>query len=148
MNTFFRLFLASTALLLTCCSGGVKTINLYNNDKTAVEGDLQITYKLNHEMTVSKQVYLSFDIYFLSSNPKPLEIRVKAAKVYREKDKAEYGDFPTYLGLTLNCDIEKELSFSCTLPTDTKTDNYYFRLDFNQIKLIHHFYDKTSSTAI
>lgn len=148
MNTFFKSFLASTALLLTCCSGGIKTINLYNNDKTAVEGDLQIRYELDYEMTVSKQVHLSFNICFLSSDPKPFEIKVKAAKVYREKDKAEYGNFFTPIGLTLNCDIEKELSFTCDLPTDTKTDNYYFRLDFNQIKLIHHFYDKTSSTAI
>ena len=148
MKKFIGLLALTSLFALTSCGGN--SLVLYNNSNKVTDGDLTIRYEKSTEYKgLNSNISFSFYLYFLSKNPKPVTIKAKSAKIYREKDKAEYqvGSTTFMLGMTLelNCDIEGNASFSASLPTMTTEDNYYMIFEFNSKKLTCYFYDDVSA---
>lgn len=147
MKNIFRILTLASLLALTSC-GGDKGFQLYNNSKTAVDGDLTIRFEKSTEYKFSGSVDLTFYLYFLNKSPKAMTIKANSAKIYRESNKAEYnvGSTTFMFGQTLElqCDIERSAIFTSTLPTLTTEENYYFVFEFNSKKLTYHFYDDPS----
>ena len=147
MKKLFKTALLLSFILLTSCGGG-KELTLYKNSEPIKDGDVAI--KVDHFYETSLLGKYSQDIYisFVSSNPKPVTIKFKDWKIYREKDNAEYsvGCITIAFGgeLKLECDKETKLDFSTRLPTSFAEDNYKLVAHYDSKTLVCHLYDSVS----
>ena len=149
MKSIFKAFAIASFLTLSSCGDSATDLKLYSNTDRVVDGDLTVRYKKTSEVFdgQSKNYMLQFDVYFLNKNPKPMKIKPKSAKVYRESDKAEYGlNFSTLtsLGRTLECDVEVYEMFYVVIPTSTETNYYYFNLKLDSRNITIYFYENPS----
>lgn len=145
MKNIFKTLALTTMMALSSCSGS--KMSLYLNSEPVAWDKVSIKISKVYEMT---SLYRETDvtISFISSDPKPVTLKFKDWKVYREKDKAEYSagclTAAIYGEITLNCDIEKTLTFEVELPTSTKEERYKLVINFTNKSLICYLYDKPS----
>lgn len=143
MKKMFSTICISSFMVLTACGGSQE---MYKNTGPVQDGKVAIRFDTFWEFESFNGTMLSFYAYFLSTSPKPVEINIKSAKIYREKDKAEYDAGLIHINpLRLECDKENSLKFSTSLPTLTTVDNYKLVLKYDSKTLVYHFYDKVSA---
>lgn len=147
MKKLFKTTLLSLIVLASC--GGGKEFTLYKNSEPIKDGDVTIkidridesTYLINS--SYRQYTYISF----VSSNTKPVTLRFKDWKVYREKDNAEYGASCITLitgELNLECDKETKLSFTTETPTSFTEDNYKLVAHYDSKTLVCHLYNSAA----
>ena len=87
MKNIFKTLALTTMMALSSCSGS--KMSLYLNSEPVAWDKVSIEISKVYEMT---SLYRETDvtISFISSDPKPVTLKFKDWKVYREKDKAEY----------------------------------------------------------
>ena len=128
-------------MALTAC-GSAKQ-EMYKNTESVIDGKLTIRPGSFREVgSLGSGYLLSFYIYFISSNPKPIEVNIRSAKIYREKDNAEYSSGLFHINpLRLECDKENSLNFSPSVATSTTVDNYKLVLKYDSKTLVYYLYD-------
>lgn len=143
MKKIFKMVLLPSLMVLTSCGAG-KELTLYKNSEPIKDG--AVTIKVDHFYESSLLGTYSQDIYisFVSSNPKPVTLKFKDWKVYREKDNAEYSAGCITIAfageLKLECDKETKLDFATSLPTSFTEDNYKLVAHYDSKTLVCHLY--------
>ena len=144
MKKLFKTVLLLSFILLTSC-GGDKELTLYKSSEPIKDGDVTIKIDRIDEATYFNSSYRQYTyISFVNSNPKPVTLKFKDWKVYREKDNAEYGASCITLitgELKLECDKETSLSFTTETPTSFSEDNYKLVAHYDSKTLVCHLYD-------
>ncbi len=145
MKKIFKTLMLTSMIALSSCSGG--KISLYLDSEPVIWGKVSIRISNVYEVTYLSQE-ANVTLSFISSDPKPVTLKFKNWKIYREKDKAEYpaSCITAAIGeMTLNCDIERTITFEAKLPTSIKEDNYKLIINFTSKSLTCYLYDKPSN---
>lgn len=143
MNNVFKIIVLTSTLLLASCSE--KEIVLYRDSEPVQDSDVSIKIDSIFERDIFSSYSQDIYITFVSSNPKPVALKFKDWKIYREKDDAEYsaGCITLAFGgeLKLECEVEKKVYFSASLPSSIKEEKYKLVTHFDSKTLVCHLYD-------
>ena len=133
-------------LLLLLISGCSKTENIAYLDKNVItNGNLKITFSdyssSQSSFSSNGDYHTSFEIKLLSTEPKQVNINIVDCMVYRESNNAEYSVSSTNFGdIKLECDKERSLYYSLSLPTNPEEENYHFKFKLNNNTYRFNFY--------
>ena len=150
MKNILKTLTLMSLIWLTGCNDS-KTVHLYKDNNSYIDDDLTIRFEQTPQSEFLSGGTLYFEIYFISSNPKPVSLKTKAknVKIYRELNGAEYSvntnQLMPYDRIDLQCDIEKSVFLYADLPTLASTEKYYLNFDYNSTKLIYHFYNQPAA---
>ena len=137
----FKLLSITLLFVLAGCTNNcgqcsIKTI--YSDKALVTDGNISLSFinLIEYKGYGSDTYSVSFTLNLLSSNPKPVEYKIASPKFIKETNGAEYSVnmfIMNPITISLECDIAETYSFSTTLPTSIKSDNYYFSFKGNNI---------------
>ena len=136
LKNSFKFIIILLFLFLVSCT---KKSNITYDDGQIVNGDLELRFGSysDYSSYYSLSNNLNISIKIINHNPKPYTFSIEKATVIRESNKAEYAAQYTN-EIVLECDMEKSISFSASLPTSVSEDNYY--LDIKEKHSTYRFY--------
>ena len=127
-------------LFLLACT---KKSNISFSDKPIKNGDLVLNLYSSDCSTLygSTNYSLSARIKIINHNPKPYNFNIISAIVVRESNKAEYSAKYYSNEIVLECDMERTIDFSATLPTSIEIEQYYLEIREKQSTYRYYLYE-------
>ena len=133
----------SCSLLFGCNKSSSNAIELYSDSPKTTINDITYYFDNLTETNFSLAEYrVSFRLNLISTSPEGIDFTLDNPYLIRESNRAKYeyaqGNFPKTAHL--ECDLNKNYTFSFTIPSSYKNTRYTFNIDGNGRKIVYHLY--------
>ena len=144
------IFLPLLATVLVGCSSNnesnknnkVDVVDVYSDKTSFKDGDLEFNFTYLYDRKITDNYDLSITLEVVNKNANPYDFKFDSPTIKRETNGAEYTVGGYFISqYSLECDIKKSISFSSTIPTSIKDENYLFNLKYGSKEVIYHLYE-------